>query len=499
MSVRYERDTKEFVKWCSSKITLSPKISICDLRNINQGRGVVAKENIAIDEVTFEISRSLLINTKTSGLLRDYPSLADFLLDELDQWQNLIVVLYYEMYILNTCSQWSQYLNVLSRPHEMNSLLYWSADELRTLRPSLILDRVGEAQARDMLNDIKTKLIKKNDAILQRISEMVWDDFLYIASLVMSYSFDVEDPNDHTDSSDEEENYSDDYRGIRHDGYLKSMVPLADTLNADTRMCNATLTYDVETLKMRAIEPILAGQQLFNFYGDFSNGELLRRYGYVEWLGSKYEIGEIRLDNVTEICTKVFSVIVDVALIEEVLEILDCSSEILELFDGHSIVLPSYDCTISGEISPEIVCLLQVLSVVLRDHKFNELNTTDKERRLLQIVMKCYKLVTEQKITETCRKLLNLCIDARLNEYPTHAFREPKPRTHDCKEYIPVLRQQMATTVLYNEVRALQRGFITLKNHYEIVYDDVLLSKELKRTIGNNKYMQRSKAKRSKN
>jgi SET domain-containing protein 6 len=46
---------------------------------------------------------------------------------------------------------------------------------------------------------------------------------------------------------------------------------------------------------MRAIEPVKAGDELFNDYGEIPRADLLRRYGYITDNYTKYDVVELPL------------------------------------------------------------------------------------------------------------------------------------------------------------------------------------------------------------
>ena len=107
--------------------------------------------------------------------------------------------------------------------------------------------------------------------------------------------------NDEEDEDEDEDKEDDDDDEEEDNEYYKSMVPFADTLNADTHLNNAILIYSTDQLIMTCIKPIAKGEQVYNTYSDHPNLELLRRYGYVELNGSKYDFGEIPLSTIKSV------------------------------------------------------------------------------------------------------------------------------------------------------------------------------------------------------
>ncbi|GME97992.1 unnamed protein product [[Candida] boidinii] len=85
----------------------------------------------------------------------------------------------------------------------------------------------------------------------------------------------VEEVEDVQNNDEEEEDEEEEQTGVRFDPYLKSMVPLADTLNSNTTLFNATLGYENKSLVMKATKKILKGEQIYNIYGEQPNSEIL--------------------------------------------------------------------------------------------------------------------------------------------------------------------------------------------------------------------------------
>lgn len=277
----YEEATYVFSNWLKdvAHIQMSPKVTLADMRSVNQGRCLLATQDIQKEEILFEIPRTTILNVSTSELMKRYPEMEPRLLNELGQWEGLIICTLYEMKVLRENSHWWEYFQVLPSPDDINSLMYWTDEQLEGLKPSLIIQRIGKLEAKVMYQNILRYVEDFGEKFSGELGEITWDDFVYVASIIMSYSFDVEVAHSQVHSLIEEDS---DNMSIDVSKYMKSMIPLADTLNADSRRCNANLIYDVKSLKMCALKSIAAGEQIYNIYGEHPNSELLRRYGYVE-------------------------------------------------------------------------------------------------------------------------------------------------------------------------------------------------------------------------
>lgn len=476
---QFQQDTQNFVTWLTDvgHLNLSPKIEILDLRSSHEGRAVVAKENILKDEVLFEIPHSSLININTSQIVEDFPHIENKL-GQLGQWNGLIICLLYEWKILKEKSKWWPYLKVLPNSSTLNGLMYWSDEDLKSLKPSLVLERIGKEGSKQMYGTI-LKFLEENK-IEATFKSTTWDDFLQVASTIMSYSFDVgnaessEDTNENDDDEDEEDDEM---------ASIKSMVPFADTLNADTHKCNANLMYDKGTLKMCAIKPLKKGDQVYNFYGEHPNSEILRRYGYVEVDGSAYDFGEVLISNIREAFRDNMSV--DDNFIDWTFDTLQNDEAIQELLDGDDIVLDSYDCYISGEILTEVVVLLQILSIFFQIPNINDFYETGGERELRRVTKKCIQLVESERVTDKCTDIWKSAVQKRLSEYPKN-ISERIVKINDNKS-THELRKLMACIVLKSECRSLSKCESSINDQYKIIEDKKLLNNILKRKLDTSK------------
>lgn len=159
-------------------------------RSKGQGRGLIAKHNIKKDEIIFELSRDSIINIDTAALTRLQSNNKNILMG-LNQWQALILCLSYELY-LNEKSKWFSYFNVLPlTSNDFNSLMYWKDEDLEYLKPSTVLLRIGKKEAEELYLKLVPEYCEKLGC--KELSEfLTLEKFHIIASLIMSYSFDVD-------------------------------------------------------------------------------------------------------------------------------------------------------------------------------------------------------------------------------------------------------------------------------------------------------------------
>ncbi|GMM47622.1 ribosomal lysine N-methyltransferase [Pichia kluyveri] len=427
----FESHTENFKEWINENFSfVSDKFEIKDLRNINQGRGLIAVEDIKAGESLFELSRDAIFNVETASILNLNDNVHDVLLS-LTQWQALIICLAYEWY-LNENSKLLPYLNVLPlKSDDYNTLMYWNDEELQYLKPSGVLSRIGRNSAEEMYSILVADIIPNQIKSNELAEFLTLEKFHIIASLILSYSFDVEHPEEvenddedvegeeeieredgeeehvegeeheneeedeehiyeheegNSDGEDEDEDGSDDEAEqedpVSQDSYFKSMVPLADTLNSDTTKCNAKLKYEKTKLVMVAEKDIKKGEQIFNIYGELPNSEILRKYGYVELPSSKYEFAEIQTPTIKEYFQDLFEKqfkFLDPnqsnTLVDTIFELIETSEYLDEnLSDDMDIGILSekYEIYNDGEVVPEFLLLILIITSIYQSVQSDE-------------------------------------------------------------------------------------------------------------------------------
>lgn len=457
----YTAVTHDFEHWLlNSGVQVSPKIKIEDLRHLSQGRGLIATQDIEEDEVLFSIPRNVLLNIET-GTLSGINNNREKLLTKYDHWEGLILTILYEL-SLGEQSKWTPYFKIL--PEEFHSLMFWNEEELNMLNPSLVLKRVGKDKAEETFNKLIPNALIDLDIGHLNIS---LDLFHRVASTILSYSFDVERPDFNEDLEDDEQ--------VQYDGYYKSMVALADLLNADTNLANANLFYETDVLVMKSVKKILKNDQIYNTYGDHPNSELLRRYGYVEWNGSKFDFGELPLSTIKQ--TLNIHSDLPMEFIDRVLDLIS-QADVDEIEED--IVLDSYDAYNDGEVLPESQILIQVLTTIVQINQSENLQKLSNEllsKNINRVLKKCYQLIESGSMTKNAVLTWEQCILTRLEDYPSHAFRDflippPAERLHKLK---------MSECILKSEVSSLQTCLKSFSSNFKLIDDDKLVRNILKR------------------
>lgn len=264
-----------------------PRLRICLLRSA-ANLYPVAKADIDQDEDLFSISRTGILSVENSTLFKE-PRGQQIITDLDDSWLSLILVLIYERE--NDNSPWQEYLAVL-RDTKLDTLMYWTEEELAEFQASAIKDKIGKAGADETFRTKIVPAVQANSDLFPSASTLSKDDILSLAhwagSTIMAYAFDIE-KQPSAQAQDEEGYVSDE----EEEFLPKGMVPMADMLNADADRNNARLFYEEDTVVMRAIKPVKAGEELFNDYGPLPRADLLRRYGYITNNYVKYDVVEL--------------------------------------------------------------------------------------------------------------------------------------------------------------------------------------------------------------
>ncbi|KAL3457804.1 SET domain-containing protein [Aspergillus heterothallicus] len=380
-SDNFERQSNEFAHWLSSRpgVAVNSKIRIADLRATAAGRGVgtfcstlrtsfpsvpnttahlwpVAQAEIVEGEELFTIPRDLVLSTHNSKL----KDLLSQNLEELGPWLGLMLVMIYE-FLQGDTSMWAPYFKVL--PRDFDTLMFWSGEELAELRGSAVVNKIGKQGAEELILESIAPIVRSNPTLFPPIDGLASYNgnagiqvLLKLAhtmgSLIMAYAFDVEKP-ENEDERDGEDGYLTDEE---EEQSSKGMVPLADMLNADADRNNARLFQEEESLVMKAIKPIRAGEEIFNDYGEIPRADLLRRYGYVTDNYAPYDVIEVSLE---QLCSA--AGLPDANIENQPrLQLLE-SLDLLE--DGYAIPRPSPNDSLSDLISEELVILLKTLTL----------------------------------------------------------------------------------------------------------------------------------------
>ncbi len=179
----------------------------------------------------------MVLSVENSDLREKAPGV----LDDLDAWLSLIVVMIYE-HLKVPDTYWRPYFGIL--PTHFDTLMFWSHDELAELQGSAVTKKIGKGEADKMFCEHILPILRKHPQIFPYPPGVATYEGLdgqsavlamahVMATLVMAYGFDLErdeslqQPDDDGLISDDDE-----------DDLPKGMVPLADLLNADAERNN---------------------------------------------------------------------------------------------------------------------------------------------------------------------------------------------------------------------------------------------------------------------
>ncbi|KAF9653963.1 SET domain-containing protein [Thelephora ganbajun] len=277
-----------------------------------QGWGAIALKDIPEGHVLFAIPRTLTLSTRSCALLDLFGnnSWTSFQLHE--GWAGLILCMMWEESMVEK-SKWFQYF--ASLPSHFDTPMFWNDEELAELRGTSVVGKIGRSEAEnDYYNKVVPAVKSRPDLFFPEHLDRWYtlERYHIMGSRILSRSFQVEkwDPaaNDEEDdgvlqpemdvdgddptSAEPNEKDNDDvaegHGGDSDDGDDGddpgdvAMVPMADILNARFGCNNARLFHEQLELRMVTTESILAGNQIWNTYGELPNSELLRRYGHVD-------------------------------------------------------------------------------------------------------------------------------------------------------------------------------------------------------------------------
>ncbi|GAM86717.1 hypothetical protein ANO11243_047360 [Dothideomycetidae sp. 11243] len=297
MTDHFAESSASFTDWFkASQPSLNPKIQLADLRHLGKGRGIIAVQDLAQDEELFSVSRDRILSTENSDFAKT-PRGQELITNLDDQWLSLILVMIRES-LMNEGSVWKPYFDVL--PESFDTLMFWTEDELAELQASSVRDKIGKTSADRMFTQDLLPTIRSAPSHFPGVESLTDQDLLCLAhrmgSTIMAYAFDIE-KRPSTQAQDEEGYVSDD----EADFLPKGMIPMADMLNADAALNNARLFYEADTVSMRTLVPVKAGDELFNDYGPLPRADLLRRYGYITENYAAYDVVEIATDLVVTV------------------------------------------------------------------------------------------------------------------------------------------------------------------------------------------------------
>lgn len=223
-----------------------------------------------------------------------------------DAWTTLILILIHE-HLHGATSPWKAYLDVLPRgPEDFSTPMFWDTAELAELQASPVASKVGRGEAERMIRRQILPAVRAHEDVFFPPGESKLDDEALVAlafrmgSVIMAYAFDLENEDEEgTVNGNGEGDEDDEWVEDREGRTTLGMVPMADILNADAAF-NAHIEHGTDALVATTLRPIAKGEEILNYYGPLSSGELLRRYGYVTDAHKRWDLVDMSWEAVID-------------------------------------------------------------------------------------------------------------------------------------------------------------------------------------------------------
>ncbi|GFR41412.1 hypothetical protein Agub_g2095 [Astrephomene gubernaculifera] len=261
------RGEQEFLAWCKEERVRFPSSHLAALANT--GRALVASRAIKMGEVVVEVPDDAVLMADNCSIrdVLDEEGLCKPADDEILEVQGLVIAVMYEKW-RGEQSRWAPYLALL--PDDMTHMpLYWKRREFLELRGTAAYDKMmgrlqhpadAPTQVPLLWSEVVAPFIAEHPELELPGGQQGYELYRWATCAVASYSF------------------------ILGDDKYQAMVPVWDLLNHITGAVNVRLHHCARrhVLQMLATRDIRAGEELVNNYGELSNAELLRGYGFVE-------------------------------------------------------------------------------------------------------------------------------------------------------------------------------------------------------------------------
>ncbi|XP_073420479.1 N-lysine methyltransferase SETD6 [Dendrobates tinctorius] len=280
-----EAPLPHFLSWCQKvSIQLNPKVYVSAEDSVWR-YGVLTHQDLPAGEVICSIPRSALLSQHTTQI-QDLLEEGRENLDSRSGWVSLLIALMYEA--TDEASPWAPYFGLWPQLSTPDLPMFWSENErLRLLKGT----GVPEAVKKDLEN-MEQEYTTIVLPFIRRYPNMFCpqkhslDLYKRLVAFVMAYSF--------------QEPLEEDEEDCGKDTLPPMMVPVADLLN-HVAQHNAHLEFTPECLRMVTTRAVMAGQEIFNTYGEMGNWQLLHMYGFSEQHPNNiYETVEIPMPTLQE-------------------------------------------------------------------------------------------------------------------------------------------------------------------------------------------------------
>ncbi|KAJ4418481.1 Ribosomal lysine N-methyltransferase 4 [Gnomoniopsis sp. IMI 355080] len=461
--------THAFLNWFKSQpgTTFHNDIEIADLRSRGAGRGILATADIPADTVLFTIPRTTIISKETSSLVSQLPQVFETSVPQdvdhdmdgdddpaaevdtsQDSWTTLILILIHE-HLLGPASRWAPYLAILPQgPTDFNTPMFWTDAELAELQASPVVSKVGRDEAEAMIRTKILPVIRAHADVFfppgSQSQPLTDDELIQLAfrmgSVIMAYAFDLEKEDD---DDDDEEGGGD---GEGDDGWVEDregrstlgMVAMADVLNADASF-NTHIEHGENALTATTLREIKKGEEVLNYYGPLSTGELLRRYGYVTAGHRRWNLVDLSWESILAALKGQFGGVLKAGEWEKVLGALDED----EMEESFIIEYDAKDPDSEGRVEE-----VPTMSVNIPEE------LVEQAKEMLKVVKKVREEAVPDKTARDriIYSAIATAIEERSREYST-TYDQDQMSTLNHNDWSP--RKRMAVSVRMGEKRVL--------------------------------------------
>ncbi|KAK5575826.1 hypothetical protein RB653_006960 [Dictyostelium firmibasis] len=247
-----------FMEWMKGKGFDETKCKVKIDRNLSEGTGLVATQDIKEGEDFVEIPNNTFITTFVAfeGLGKPQVLENDRLIQSIP---GILLSIFLVKELSNPNSDWAPYIKVL--PKQYNTVYYWGLKEFTQLRGSPSLEYAMRYVRGAMRQYCYLySVIDRTQSNIMPISSFTWDAFVWAISTVQSRQNPV-------------------YAG---NGSIMALIPFWDFCNHSSAGNKITSFYHPETNSMTsgAIKDFKKGEQVYMFYGPRDNTQLLMHAGF---------------------------------------------------------------------------------------------------------------------------------------------------------------------------------------------------------------------------
>ena len=272
-----EERIKRFQSWLQSKGFNTSDLPV-EISSFDEfGLGLKATRPISVDDLVFTVPSNLILTSEEAkqrlteqGFSPDITELADV---------SLAVYLWHES--TKSDSPWKPYIDIL--PRDFSTTWFWTLDELAQLPDRLVTLRAIVVTARHLIEYSRIfKFLSTSDKLRKNIEKFTFEQYRWARAVIetrrnilpnfvngpaaSSYSSSSSSPSQ--------------AEGPQN---VVTLIPFWDLINHSTEAAKISSFYEPELhgLVFKSTLAYNQGDQVFMYYGDRSNQELLEHSGFV--------------------------------------------------------------------------------------------------------------------------------------------------------------------------------------------------------------------------